>query len=101
MMSADRSLIKKEQNVMSAREEQERDAATRISNRSRMLIAALMLALTAASGVAARKLQAPAIAAPWVGTPGHAQFSAIGEGPVHFTGRLDRTSVLEGGDGLV
>jgi Ca-activated chloride channel family protein len=83
-------------------ERQERSPSFVTSNRSRLLIAALLLALTAASGVAARKIQGPSHPTPILGgAPGVAQFSATGTGPVQFTGRLDRTSVLAGSDGIV
>jgi len=69
------------------------------SLRGRAIALGVLIALTVAGGVAARHLQAPG------GAPsalvGPLQFNAGSGGPVHFSGQLDRSSVLAGGDGIV
>lgn len=72
--------------------------------RARLLLVASLLALTAigawAAGVSGiGKTGAPGGPAP--GGGGSLAFAAGGGGPVHFSGQLDRGSVLTSGDGVV
>jgi Ca-activated chloride channel family protein len=68
-----------------------------INQRTRLSIAGALLGATALAGaVAARRLPAPPVAHPTKAT-----VTAPASGPVTFTGTLDRTSVLRGGDGIV
>jgi Ca-activated chloride channel family protein len=64
------------------------------TRRTRLAIAGALLGATALAGVVAAR-RSPG------GTGGPAHVSAPGAGPVTFTGTLDRTSVLRGGDGVV
>lgn len=67
------------------------------STRSHLLIAGALVLTTAAVGAVARGSgRAPQPASPSYST----RFSAPGNGPVSFTGTLDRTAVLIGHDGL-
>lgn len=75
---------------------------TPTNGRRRWLIAALLLALTLAGGVFARIDGGGPVVAPPPPPPATSlDFNAHGGGPVHFGGRLDRGSVLGGGDGIV
>jgi Ca-activated chloride channel family protein len=76
---------------------------TPTSGRRRWLMAALLLALTLAGGVFARIDGGGSVVAPPPPPPPATSldFNAHGGGPVHFGGRLDRGSVLGGGDGIV
>ncbi len=65
------------------------------TTRTRFAIAGALLGLTALAGAAARGGRPP------VPPAGTATYTAPAGGPVTFTGHLDRTSVLRGGDGLV
>jgi Ca-activated chloride channel family protein len=68
-----------------------------ITQRTRLGIAGLLLGATALAGaVAAHRLP---VALPVA--PGNTTVTAPGSGPVTFTGALDRTTVLRGGDGIV
>src|SRR3989442_7536002 len=66
------------------------------TRRTRFAIASILLGLTALAGAAARAGRAVVSL-----LPGGTTYAAPGGGPVTFTGHLDRTSVLRGGDGLV
>jgi len=69
--------------------------------RRRLYAAATLIALTAFAGAASRHTSAaPASATTPTPTP-PVTFDAPSGGPVSFTGRLDRTAVRVGGDGLV
>jgi Ca-activated chloride channel family protein len=61
-------------------------------------ILATLLLTTLAAGAAIRQPSAGPQPPPG---PADLRFQAPGAGPVHFSGRLDRGSVLSGGDGLV
>jgi len=65
------------------------------TRRIRLAIAGTLLALTALAGAAARGSR------PTPPPDGKTTFSAPSGGPVTFSGHLDRTSVLQGGDGVV
>ena len=67
------------------------------THRRRMLAAGTLVLVTALLGAVARGKSI----SPQPGPTGAAQFAAPGGGPVTFTGRLDRTAVQVGGDGLV
>jgi Ca-activated chloride channel family protein len=71
------------------------------ATRNRIFVAALLLALTLAGAVAARKIAQPD-GNPGAGTlttmPGVIPTGQVG--PVSFGGRLDRSSVMQGGDGI-
>ncbi len=67
--------------------------------RRRVMGVVVLLMLTLAGGVAARMAGHGSPAA--TSGTGPLEFTAPKTGPVHFSGRLDRTSVLSGGDGLV
>ena len=70
------------------------------STRRRRTTALLLLLATALAGAVARAGRGSAAGgAEPAGAP--ARFTAPGGGPVSFTGRLDRTAVLQGGDGVV
>lgn len=71
-------------------------------DRRRLWVVVSLLVLTAAVGVAARNnsgtgSNAGSRAGTFQGTP----FGGAPKGPVHFSGRLDRESILQGGDGVV
>ncbi|MGH7893247.1 MAG: hypothetical protein ACREQL_01180, partial [Candidatus Binatia bacterium] len=66
------------------------------TRRTRLTIAGTLLGATALVGVAARGGRPPALV-----PAGGTTFTAPAVGAVTFTGHLDRTSVLRGGDGLV
>jgi Ca-activated chloride channel family protein len=77
---------------------------TQVSNspkasRRRLILATVLLAATLAAGAAAHRIDG------WVAPPpvdpGALSFQAPGSGPVHFSGQLDRGSVLAGSDGIV
>ena len=67
-----------------------------ITRRIRLAIAGTLLGLTALAGAAAhgRRTTPPP-------PDGKTTFNAPSDGPVTFSGHLDRTSVLQGGDGVV
>ena len=71
------------------------------TSRHRWPIAVLLLVLTIAGGVAARMSALPAAGKTGAPLGQGLEFGAQGAGPVHFQGRLDRGSVMAGGDGLV
>ena len=81
-----------------------RDAAEAQTRRSasasrRALAVAVLFAMTLAGSWAAGKGYLPS-PIPGGGATSPLEFSAPSEGPVHFSGRLDRGSVLASGDGL-
>jgi Ca-activated chloride channel homolog len=65
------------------------------TRRTRLAVAGTLLGLTALAGAATRGGR------PLGPVPRTATYTAPAGGPVAFTARLDRTSVLRGGDGLV
>jgi Ca-activated chloride channel family protein len=69
------------------------------ASRRRLVLAVVLLAATLAAGAAANRIDG------WIELPpassGQLQFRAPGRGPVHFSGQLDRGSVLAGSDGIV
>lgn len=67
--------------------------------RRRLVLAVALLAATVAAGAAAHRIDGWVTPPP--GTSGQLHFQAPGGGPVHFSGQLDRGSVLAGSDGLV
>jgi uncharacterized protein YegL len=67
-----------------------------LHNRRKLWIAASLLAITAAVGIGARA--AGDLGTRASGSPSSFEASS---GPFHFSGRLDRGSILQGGDGLV
>lgn len=67
---------------------------------SRLRLAAVLLALTVASGATLRLTDAPA-ASPPPSTDLPRTFRASAAGPVRFSGALEGTAVLPGADGLV
>jgi len=75
--------------------ETKRAAADELPRR-RLALAGALLAITLAGGWAAGQLGGPASPLPGEGKPDGVHASA---GPVHFHSRLDRRSVLQGGDG--
>jgi Ca-activated chloride channel family protein len=69
------------------------------TRRTHFMAAGALLLATAVAGTAARgKGGTPGAQVP---TNGRTTFAAPGTGPVSFTGTLDRTAVLRGGDGRV
>ena len=69
------------------------------AGRRRLVLAIALLAATLAAGAAAHRIDGGVLPLP--GTPGTLHFQAPGGGAVHFSGQLDRGSVLAGGDGIV
>jgi Ca-activated chloride channel family protein len=67
---------------------------------ARLRIAAVLLAVTVAAGAAARLTAAPD-PGPDPGATLPRVFTAAGTGPVRFSGALEGTALLAGGDGLV
>lgn len=89
--------------MSSSREDPGTDRIAILSTRGRFWVAVLLLVLTLGGGVAARIATGSADSSPSPdpAASGGLQFSAGGTGPVSFRGRLDRASLLVGGDGLV
>ena len=67
--------------------------------RQRLTLAAVLLVVTLAVGAAAHRSSGTPILPP--AQAGTLHFQAPGGGPVHFSGQLDRGSVLAGSDGIV
>jgi len=72
-----------------------------IAQRRRLGLFVTLLVLTIAGGVAARVAGGSAAPDPVAGGPGSAASSADPDGSVRIGARLDRTRVLQDGDGLV
>ncbi len=81
-------------------DDRDSEAGPALPPRRHLTILALLLLATLAVGVGLRH---PDVAGspPPPADPGDLSFRAPGAGPVHFSGQLDRGSVLAGGDGLV
>ncbi len=69
--------------------------------RAGMLLLCSLLGITLAGGAVMAKFDEGGGGGTTQSTGGTTQFSAGATGPVHFTGTLDRNSVLMGGDGIV
>jgi Ca-activated chloride channel family protein len=67
------------------------------AQRTQLVMAGVLMAATAVAGAAARGTGGGTASPPSNGV----QFAAPANGPVRFSGQLDRTSVLAGRDGLV
>ncbi len=79
---------------------------TRIANaigrqKGRWIVASALVLATLGASAALRVPGKPQCGSPPQGTPGTAQFQALQQAPVYFRGNLDKTAVLQGGDGLV
>ncbi len=79
-----------------------RTTKTKTGRRGRLLVAGTLVLVTAMAGLAARGTSiVPALHLPSTAAPGALRYTASNAGPVTFSGNLDKSSVLVGGDGLV